>query len=426
MAFTKNLFFGFTFTISFALVYLWFIRTESDVDLSSFSNTQARYKKPYHHVNKMQSHMDLKNSKRIDRIIKSEQLELQERGVYIDITDYKQTKHKLISNKGVKSLEPNNNSHNSQHIPIKRRFKYRNPEKDDFQKLNKVQLNIEHETDPLPESANCANKVFLLVLVVSQPENEERRRYIRDSWASSYAEDIHKLKSAVKPFLHGLKFTLENVFRTVFVMGKAKGGNTVMKKVLEEARLNKDIVFGSLQEDYQNLTMKTRLGLKWAYYECESVYVVKTDDDVFINPVPLVEWLKEMPLQNVYTGYCNFNSPVVRTKGNKWYVSYDDFKGENYPGYCLGGGYLMSEDVLGRFLKLSYGRQLFPMEDLYVGLIIKELETVKVNDQRRHFDLIYSGRSNLCDMNNLFLAHQVIGRNQLVHIKKARHALETC
>lgn len=86
----------------------------------------------------------------------------------------------------------------------------------------------------------------------------------------------------------------------------------------------------------------------------------------------------------------------------------------------------MSEDVLGRFLKLSYGRQLFPMEDLYVGLIIKELETVKVNDQRRHFDLIYSGRSNLCDMNNLFLAHQVIGRNQLVHIKKARHALETC
>jgi len=108
------------------------------------------------------------------------------------------------------------------------------------------------------------------------------------------------------------------------------------------------------------------------------------------------------------------------------YVSYEDYKEEIYPGYCLGGGYLLSSDVVGAVLKLSYGRKLFPMEDLYVGLIVKEIKGVKVRDERHHFDLIYGGSKVGCKMNKLFLAHRVLGDNLLTHIANSRHALQTC
>ena len=66
------------------------------------------------------------------------------------------------------------------------------------------------------------------------------------------------------------------------------------------------------------------------------------------------------------------------------------------------------------------------MEDLYVGLLVKELDGVKVNDQKRHFNLVYQGSTPLCEMNELFLAHQVFGNNQIKHIKKAREAMQKC
>ena len=87
----------------------------------------------------------------------------------------------------------------------------------------------------------------------------------------------------------------------------------------------------------------------------------------------------------------------------------------------------MSNDVLASVIKLSYGRYLFPMEDLYVGLMIKELDGVQPRDEKKHFNLVYSGKTaNACDFNSLFLLHRVTGANLVEHIKKARHAIESC
>ena len=86
----------------------------------------------------------------------------------------------------------------------------------------------------------------------------------------------------------------------------------------------------------------------------------------------------------------------------------------------------MSEDVLGGILKLSYGRKLFPMEDLYVGFMVRELGDVTPTDNRKHFNLVYSGVKTDCEMNDLFLAHRVVDNNQMKLIQRARKALLTC
>lgn len=104
----------------------------------------------------------------------------------------------------------------------------------------------------------------------------------------------------------------------------------------------------------------------------------------------------------------------------------DDFPGDSYPGYCLGGGYLMSNDVLGEVISASYGRKLFPMEDLYIGLIIDGMTDVVIKDARQNFDLLFVGRSKECDLNNLFLAHRVFGPTLIKMIKRSRNAMSTC
>lgn len=108
------------------------------------------------------------------------------------------------------------------------------------------------------------------------------------------------------------------------------------------------------------------------------------------------------------------------------YVSYEDFPDKRYPGYCLGGGYLMSNDVLGKIMSISYERKLFPMEDVYVGLMVRELSEVKIQDEKQHFNLVYNGNTHGCDFNNLFLAHQVKGKNLLKSLEMARKAIMSC
>lgn len=200
---------------------------------------------------------------------------------------------------------------------IRKKYKVRNPKNSDLIKLSGNLLDIESATDPVNTSAVCSKNTFLTVLVISAPRNFLRRQFIRDTWGNSYLEDIKLLKHHKTLSKLDRHIPLKDMFKMVFVMGKTKDG-THMKEVHEEARLNKDIVFGDMIEDYRNLTIKTRLAIKWAYYDCNAEYVLKTDDDVFVNNVMLVEWLKDMPRTNFYTGFCNFGSPVVRDPGSKW------------------------------------------------------------------------------------------------------------
>lgn len=107
------------------------------------------------------------------------------------------------------------------------------------------------------------------------------------------------------------------------------------------------------------------------------------------------------------------------------YVSEEDYSGSNYPSYCLGGGYIMSDDVLQRILAISYGKKLFPMEDLYVGLLVKELGDVEPIDNKHSFNLIFDGVKG-CRYNSLYLAHSVNSNDQLRMLLEAELAQRTC
>ena len=60
------------------------------------------------------------------------------------------------------------------------------------------------------------------------------------------------------------------------------------------------------QDIYYNLTLKTVMGLKWCSIYCnQAKYVMKTDDDIFVN-IPLLHWVavkeSQTPFANQISG----------------------------------------------------------------------------------------------------------------------------
>ena len=195
-------------------------------------------------------------------------------------------------------------------------YKFRQPVQSDFSLLTEKQLTLEKVTDPLPISGYCSQEVFLIISVNSEPESAQRRNKIRETWANTYVKDVCNLKNP-KSFQFGLTYSLTNVVKTVFVIGKSTD-SSLMELVTQEANRYKDIIMGDSVEHYRNLTLKTKLAMKWAYFNCKSQYFIKMDDDSFANPVALVEWLKFQPIRRLYTGWAHFGAGVPRNNGSKW------------------------------------------------------------------------------------------------------------
>ena len=99
----------------------------------------------------------------------------------------------------------------------------------------------------------------------------DRRRVTRNTWA----------KEAKK---RGM--------RPIFFIGLPKDKKTQSELVVE-ANKYKDIVQFGFRDDYYNLTLKALAVLRWMNRNCmTSDYIMKTDDDVLVNPWILEEQIR--------------------------------------------------------------------------------------------------------------------------------------
>ena len=74
----------------------------------------------------------------------------------------------------------------------------------------------------------------------------------------------------------------------VFVVGKSSNSSDE-KIIMQEAKNESDMLIFDFIDHYENLTIKTMMGLKWANERCSNaMFVVKIDDDTTINPLKLM------------------------------------------------------------------------------------------------------------------------------------------
>ena len=102
-------------------------------------------------------------------------------------------------------------------------------------------------------------------MVTSQPEYLERRMSMRSIWGS---------KGHLKKDLP--------LWKTVFQLGHAADAKVRTDNTLEVAEYE-DIIFGDFSDIFYNLPIKVIMGFEWATKYCDFDFLLKTDDDVFVN-----------------------------------------------------------------------------------------------------------------------------------------------
>ena len=188
-------------------------------------------------------------------------------------------------------------------------------------------------------------QLLAVVLVCSAVENRARRDAIRGSWGSP--DHLRRL---------GL--------RVVFVLGRADGRDG---DVLDESRRHGDVVQADFVDSYANLSVKSLVALRWAAEHAACArFVVKTDDDTFINAHLLSRDLAGTAHRRFVMGHVIARARPVRTRGAKWFTPVSLYAADVYPTYASGAAYVISSDAVRPLLTAAAGSGVFGIEDVYV------------------------------------------------------------
>ncbi|XP_059163884.1 beta-1,3-galactosyltransferase 1-like [Physella acuta] len=136
-----------------------------------------------------------------------------------------------------------------------------------------------------------------------------------------------------------------------------------------------DILQFQLLDSYANLTRKLILAFNWLLHStCKCSYVLKVDQDVFVNIPMLITFLEQSGKPNSIYGHIYANSWVER-KG-KWAVSKIDLPIDKYPIYAAGNAYVLSIDAVDKIVKLSPHFPYIPVEDAFLTGILASVAGV--------------------------------------------------
>ena len=251
----------------------------------------------------------------------------------------------------------------------------------------------------------CKPGIELVIVVTSRPSSIYQRLAIRNSWGrpdSVINQHLFKDK----------KFD----FISIFAIGQTP--NKITQNIIEkESQGFGDILQLFYIDFYENLTNKTLLTLEWLSYNCEPKFVLKTDDDCFVNLLSLEPWLHTLKSDILYVGKRNVHMPVIRNPKHRNYVAVEDFSEKYYEPYCSGGGYILSGKVLKNLTgKAKFFKQI-RNEDAFIGIVMNFMNISPVHD-KGFLPFVFTEKEVrkrfACEWKSHFVMHDVKPRQQIV------------
>ncbi|XP_001376070.3 beta-1,3-galactosyltransferase 6 [Monodelphis domestica] len=223
------------------------------------------------------------------------------------------------------------------------------------------------------EAGELAERAFLAVLVVSAPAGTERRRAVRSTW----------LADAGQPG------PLADVWAR-FVVGTAGLAAPERRALEREQALHGDLLLLPVRDAYENLTAKVLAMFAWLDEHVAFDFVLKADDDTFARLGALRDELRARGPEQRRRLYWGFFSGRGRVQaGGRWREA-AWLLCDHYLPYALGGGYVLSADLV-RFVSRSRDvLQHWRSEDVSLGAWLAPVDVHREHDPR--FDTEYRSR----------------------------------
>jgi len=179
------------------------------------------------------------------------------------------------------------------------------------------------------------------VLSSSSSTGTRMRQDIRDTWAKDYKG------------------------RVFFVVA---GNWSTIEEQFEELQ---DLIWVDMEEEWHHLTYKVQT----FYHAVENHfglsydYLMKTDDDSYVNLPKFQSFIQSQPKKNYYAGKCMWNRQPIRDPRNRYYIPEEVYSSSTYPVYAAGDGYLVSKDANKCMLDYIASIDYMAMEDVATGIL---------------------------------------------------------
>nr|XP_008121939.1 PREDICTED: putative UDP-GlcNAc:betaGal beta-1,3-N-acetylglucosaminyltransferase LOC100288842 [Anolis carolinensis] len=215
-------------------------------------------------------------------------------------------------------------------------------------------------------SESCSDKeIFLLALVFSGAGNASRRQVVRETWAN--ATHIHNYSILV-----------------LFLLGKPSEESTQLE-ILKEMETHPDLIQGVFPDAPENQTLKTFIAVEWIVTFCSQArFVLKIDEEVFVNVPALVEYLLNLRARNedVYLGRVVLRESPDRDAQSRGFIPPQTYPEKYYPDYCGAEAFVVSQDVARKVFVASRGVPLSVPPGVFMGMCAKKVGVVPVHSSR--------------------------------------------
>ena len=188
---------------------------------------------------------------------------------------------------------------------------------------------------------------FLFILILTSPNGKDRRTAMRETWLSNIE-------------------TLDSPVVAKFIIGVKELTSELMKNLEDENNIYRDILFlPDLKDAYKELPSKVLQTFKWIDQNVTSSYILKVDDDSFVQLDLIISELKSTySARRLYWGFFRGDAHVKFTgpwAEKNWHLC------DRYLPYAQGGGYILSSDLVNFIARNADLLQKFNSEDVSVG-----------------------------------------------------------
>ncbi|XP_055922209.1 beta-1,3-galactosyltransferase 4 isoform X2 [Eupeodes corollae] len=246
--------------------------------------------------------------------------------------------------------------------------------------------------------------IKLLIIITSAHSHQDARLSIRQTW--------------------GHYGTRRDV-AIAFILGYTNN-QTLENALNQENYIYGDLIRGHFVDSYNNLTLKTISALEWVDQNCpQAKFVLKTDDDMFINVPKLMAFLeKHQKDKRVIFGRLAKKWKPIRNKKSKYYVSSVQFAATIFPPFTTGPAYVMSADVIHDLYMKALEQTYLKLEDVFTTGIVAQQLGIK----RIHVNEFLNRRIafNPCNIRKTISVHMIKSNEQFDLWKKLLDQSTTC